>query len=88
MVFYEEIWFWVFIIGILLFIIGVIFYDYDRNTDSNETPFWVWVLLLLGVIMVIISLILYALSEPSTLEKCCGSWRYTNNSQTSSQLGN
>ena len=45
MAFYGELWFWAFIIGIILFIIGVIFYDYDRNKNETETPFWVWALI-------------------------------------------
>lgn len=77
MAFYGELWFWGFIIGLILFIIGVIFYDYDRNKNTNETPFWVWGVIILGVLFIIISLIVYILVEPSNLEKCCGSWRYS-----------
>jgi predicted membrane channel-forming protein YqfA (hemolysin III family) len=77
MAFYNELWFWLFVVGLLIFIIGIIFYDYDRSRASNETPFWVWALLIFGVLLLIIAVILYALYFPSELEKCCGSWRYT-----------
>ena len=76
MVWVSSLWFWGFIIGLILFIIGVSFFDYDRNKNTNSTPFWVWGLIILGVIFIIVSLILYILMEPSKLEKCCGSWRY------------
>ncbi len=76
MVFYAELWFWSFIIGLVLFIIGVVFYDYDRNRNDNETPFWVWGLIVLGIVFLIVGLIVYILLEPSIIEKCCGSWRH------------
>lgn len=76
MAFYAELWFWLFIVGIILFIIGIIFFDYDRSKTSNSTPFWIWAVIILGVVLIIIALIAYILIEPSNLEKCCGSWRY------------
>lgn len=77
MAFYGELWFWAFIIGIILFIIGVIFYDYDRNKNETETPFWVWALIVLGIVFLIVGLVVYILLEPSPIEKCCGTWKYT-----------
>ena len=82
MAFYAELWFWSFLIGLLLFFIGVILYDYDRNRNTNETPSFVWILLILGIAFLIIGLLSYILAEPSVYEKCCGSWRISPNSQT------
>lgn len=82
MAFYAELWFWSFLIGLLLFFIGVIFYDYDRNRNTNETPSFVWILLILGIAFLIVGLLSYILTEPSVYENCCGSWRTPPNSST------
>lgn len=79
MAFYGELWFWAFIIGLVLFIIGVIFYDYDRNRKESQTPFWVWVLIVLGIVFLIVGLLMYILLEPSnsdTAEISCNDWKY------------
>jgi len=75
MTFYAELWFWLFIVGIILFAIGAAFFDYDRNKSGNDTPWWIWAVLILGMLFLIVGLIVYVLMEPSNLEKCCGSWR-------------
>lgn len=75
MAFYATLWFWAFIIGIVLFVIGIVFYDYDRNRTDNPTPFWVWTLIVLGIVFLIVGLLIYVLTEPSNIEICCGSWR-------------
>lgn len=79
MAFYGELWFWALIVGLILFFVGVIFYDYDRTRNTNETPSFVWILLVLGIVFLIIGLLTYILLEPSPFEKCCGSWRTSNN---------
>jgi len=75
MAFYGELWFWAFIVGLILFFVGVIFYDYDRTRNTNETPAFVWIILVLGIVFLIVGLLTYILLEPSEFEKCCGSWR-------------
>lgn len=88
MAFYEELWFWILAVGLLLFVLGVIFYDYDRNASTNQTPYWVWALLVLSIVLIIISIIIYAITFPSKIEKCCGSWRYSKNAEDETSKNN
>jgi heme A synthase len=69
--FYLEVWFWGFIIGLLLFILGVLFYDYDRSTTTNDTPIFVWILIGTGIVFLLVSLAVYILETPSPIQRCC-----------------
>jgi hypothetical protein len=69
--FYLEVWFWGFIIGLLLFILGILFYDYDRSVTTNDTPIFVWILIGTGIVFLLVSLVVYILETPSPIQRCC-----------------
>lgn len=57
---YVEAWFWLLIVGIIIFIIGIIFYEIQR---SNTVHAWVWIAIILGFALVIFSAIIFLLSS-------------------------
>jgi RsiW-degrading membrane proteinase PrsW (M82 family) len=58
---YREVWLWIGIIGIIIFIAGMIGYEIIRaNNPKNKTPLWVTILLITGGALVVLSAILFA----------------------------
>lgn len=62
MAFYTNVWFWVFIIGLIILIIGIIAYFVQRNNGSAIST-WVYVLLILGVGLAILGLIFWLVTD-------------------------
>ena len=56
---YQEPWFWVIIIGFIIFLVGAILYEFYRK---RSTPWWVILILGLGVLLAIIGAIMYPFS--------------------------
>jgi len=57
----TTIWFWLLILSIIGFIIGLIGFETSGETTGNNTttPAWIWVILILSLIFFIIAFILY-----------------------------
>jgi len=60
MVYYEEVWFWLIIIGAILVIAALIAW---ALTIKNSTPWWVWLLLAVGVLLIFIAIPIYLIQR-------------------------
>lgn len=65
MAYYEEVWFWLIIIGVILVIAALIAWGL---TLKKSTPWWIWLLLAVGVLLVFIALPVYVIYH-GTYEK-------------------
>lgn len=54
---FGEIWFWLLILGVFLIILGVIAYEYRRNS-TGSVPVWAWLFFALGAILFFIGIII------------------------------
>lgn len=55
----KEAWFWLFLIGVLVFFVFLIFYEYYRK--QSNTPVWVYVLAGVAPLIIVVGLVLYGL---------------------------
>jgi hypothetical protein len=53
---YLEIWFWLLIIGVILFLSAMIGYEVG---DVPDVAIWVWVLMTVGLVMIVIAIFMY-----------------------------
>jgi hypothetical protein len=54
---YNEIWFWMMIVGLLSFAFGIIIYSNSKDSITG-VPWWAYFFLILGAILLIISLLI------------------------------
>jgi hypothetical protein len=59
--FYQEFWFWIFIIGLILFIISIIVYELTKNNASGVNV-WFWITFSLAFGLIVISILTYVFS--------------------------
>jgi len=69
MTFYSKLWFWLLIIAVILLIIGAILFEWYNSANSN-TEWWIWGVLILGVLIFLAAFVLYIL-EVRKQAKCC-----------------
>ncbi len=51
----AEIWFWLFLVGVIVFVISLIFY---MKYPQQDAPMWVYLWIFLGMFMIFIGIII------------------------------
>jgi uncharacterized membrane protein HdeD (DUF308 family) len=54
---FRESWFWMAVVGLIAIIFGIIVYSFARDS-INGVPWWAYVLIALGFILLIMSVII------------------------------
>ena len=53
---YTETWFWLIIVGLIIFLIFALIYETSKNIAS---VWWTWIPIILGILLIIIGIITY-----------------------------
>ena len=76
---FTKIWFWLLVLSIIGFILGLIFFETmgQTTTGVNSTPIWIWIIFILSLVFLIVAFILYAIdladySRKMEIAAACG----------------
>lgn len=58
---FDQLWLWIFIIGLILFIVSIIVYELTKNGESGVSV-WFYICFFLGLGLVVISMLIYVFS--------------------------